>query len=976
MTRSAEARRRPLWIVPTERHIERAGARDVTSRRRLRARLLRDARPELRPASGALLRLVTRGALLELAWGRAEDGIGLASLVTHADRALGSLREAGTSADDLRATGTERGRALASLLERVDRRLAALDACDARAPLSTVDLARGVAALARDHVDVRVAADPTLAPGRVSEYLALHRALAAHGGGLTLELLRFDAPEHPLSRLAEALEARLAEEREPFEIEWIEAAPAPPTDVVLAQGPDAAARATARAVQEAVDAGVAPDRLVVLAETHDEPTRLALRAALERAAIPCAEARGSPIDAAPEARTLLALIAMSGRRLERDGLVELLRTPGLHPGSVVGERDEAAATRRAARLATHLARLPLGVADDGALFVDALRSELADHGDPEDAWMLGATERLTSAVLALAERPTWSGLIGRVLDVSARLRLGDPSATEVAHALAAERGATALPLRSIAEGAVAVRALRDLCGELDEAARALGLADAPLSPAELAAELEEGARGFSTAMRGAASRLAAVRVCEPREAIAADTERLIVLGFSVTSFALGGGFGLLDAATEARLPPSRRPPTRREQLLTREAELAWALASCARRTLVHATVDRDGREREPAHPAVVLANAATPPRVEPASRVRPGASTLSAADDRLVAYAAGAPPPPALAPRLALEAERRAFFMAPGTPAAAYSGRIAATDALRGAFGGAAPDRPIAVTALERALACPFKAFVERVLRATLEDDRGDALTPRERGVLLHATLLAAYEALRTLPPDRPDEERLARARAAAARVALAGDAAHSPIRREAHRRVLDEALAVVATELEWREPLSFREGERAFGPRHAAPWDALSLQAEDGTTVWIEGQIDRLDATADGRRVRVVDYKTGKPSAKRIGESDLQLPLYALAVRRAFPGAAVEAVYLAVAAGGSVSLVPKREGERAIPEERLRAIAARAAGGALRVWSGDVAPQPQDGRACARCSARPICRRPAIVPEPREDDA
>lgn len=995
MTRSPEPRDLPLVVVPSERHIERAGQAGggvrevwaVTSRRRLLARLWRAARPELTAAPRALVRLATKQALEGLELGRADRRAPRAPLITQADRTLAALRAAGSTAADLRQTGTERGRALAILYERVDRALASVGYYDDRSLLAGAELAVGARELAVDHRVLRIEGDLDLSAGRVRFYLDLHAALAGAGGGLTLVLPRFDEADHPVLRLAERLEARLGEEAQPFEIEWSEPAErqrsvlkqadAARVDLVFGHGPDAAARAVARAVADAMADGVAPDRIAVLAELADQGTRLALRGALDRAGVPYAEANGAPVFDVPEARTLLALVEMSGRRLDRDALVELLRTPGLHPGSVVGERDESVAIERATQLAARLARLPLSVDDDGALLVDALASELAGSDDNgEEAWMLGATERLAAAILALSARPTYAGMTRALVEACERLRLGDPSAAEIAHALAAEGSAAAVPLRSIAEGAVAVRAVRELLGEIEDAARTLGLSDAPLAPEELAAELVEGAAGFSTAMRGAAGRVAAVRVCGPRELLGLPHDRLVVLGFSVSSFAEGESTSLLDALTEGRLPEARRPPGQRERGLRKKAELAWALASSATQTLVHATVDRDGREREPPHPAFVAAQRlGAVPRVEPASRLDRSASILCDDDAALSSWAHGARPPRAIADRVTIEIERRAFFLTPGSTAGAHTGRVVSIDALTQAFGGSDPARAIAVTHVERALACPFKAFAERVLRASLEDDRSDTLSPRERGVLLHGALLAAYEAMRDLPPDRDDAARFEAARAAAERITLPDEAALSPIRRESHRRTLEEALAVVATELESDTLLRFREGERAFGPRREAPWEALAIRGDDAREVWLEGQIDRLDMTPDRGRVRVVDYKTGKASVKRIGESDLQLPLYALAARRAFPGATVEAAYLTISPGGAVALAPKKEADRVFGEERLAEIGGRAAAAVLRIWSGDVAPQPKDGRTCARCSSRPICRRPAIVPEAREDD-
>jgi len=58
---------------------------------------------------------------------------------------------------------------------------------------------------------------------------------------------------------------------------------------------------------------------------------------------------------------------------------------------------------------------------------------------------------------------------------------------------------------------------------------------------------------------------------------------------------------------------------------------------------------------------------------------------------------------------------------------------------------------------------------------------------------------------------------------------------------------------------------------------------DPIPIDLE-GKTLYLKGRIDRIDLTKDGKRARVIDYKTGKVSAKENdfqGGRTLQLPLY-----------------------------------------------------------------------------------------------
>jgi hypothetical protein len=40
-----------------------------------------------------------------------------------------------------------------------------------------------------------------------------------------------------------------------------------------------------------------------------------------------------------------------------------------------------------------------------------------------------------------------------------------------------------------------------------------------------------------------------------------------------------------------------------------------------------------------------------------------------------------------------------------------------------------------------------------------------------------------------------------------------------------------------------------------------------------------------------------------------------------------------------------------------------------------LGLWRGEVAPRPWDGKLCARCDARDVCRRPDVAPVDDDSD-
>jgi ATP-dependent helicase/DNAse subunit B len=209
-------------------------------------------------------------------------------------------------------------------------------------------------------------------------------------------------------------------------------------------------------------------------------------------------------------------------------------------------------------------------------------------------------------------------------------------------------------------------------------------------------------------------------------------------------------------------------------------------------------------------------------------------------------------------------------------------------------------DAPLAPTALEQYAVCPFRFLLERVYRleAVEEPDRILMIDPRDRGDLAHAVLETTFRRLAeggALP--------LARERLEAARDAfeVAFDEATADAERRGvtglpmlwageRTRLREELLSAIEAEADdpsgWR-PALFEiafgiEGREGSGP-------PLVYKLPDGTVLRLRGRIDRVDLSPDGRRARVLDYKTGRVrsarTADRLGKGRaLQLPIYRLA--------------------------------------------------------------------------------------------
>jgi len=97
------------------------------------------------------------------------------------------------------------------------------------------------------------------------------------------------------------------------------------------------------------------------------------------------------------------------------------------------------------------------------------------------------------------------------------------------------------------------------------------------------------------------------------------------------------------------------------------------------------------------------------------------------------------------------------------------------------------------------------------------------------------------------------------------------------------------------------RHPLDPMPGQKSwteipFGAlrevkRTNLPWDVARPVEIPGSGIAIQGQIDRLDLAGDGKRARVIDYKTGRLNKDMAdvvikGGSELQRCLYAFAVK------------------------------------------------------------------------------------------
>ncbi len=186
---------------------------------------------------------------------------------------------------------------------------------------------------------------------------------------------------------------------------------------------------------------------------------------------------------------------------------------------------------------------------------------------------------------------------------------------------------------------------------------------------------------------------------------------------------------------------------------------------------------------------------------------------------------------------------------------------------------------------------CPFKAFATVRLAAQGWDAAEYALSPSQRGKLLHATMQSIWSG----PPD--GLRSLNDLRAVANKTAFVSAHVEKALHTEALTSVLEhmpkgyldlEALRLTRLVCKW---LDYEEQRVSFTVIETEAKHAVNI-CDLALTV----QLDRLDRLCDGS-VAVIDYKTGSAAALKTWElprpDDVQLPLYAsFALEDEKPGA------------------------------------------------------------------------------------
>lgn len=326
---------------------------------------------------------------------------------------------------------------------------------------------------------------------------------------------------------------------------------------------------------------------------------------------------------------------------------------------------------------------------------------------------------------------------------------------------------------------------------------------------------------------------------------------------------------------------------------------------------------------------------------------------------------------------------------------------------------------------LETFAQCPFRHYVAYGLRpvqrrefTVARDETGTFYHRAMEGYALAVMQHAGWPDISREESDEIMEEVLRPLRA---------EWENKPLGDNAMLRAQGSTFCGVARRAAWNYTSQMRRGkfsmgavEVRFGRGEMFPPIALTLR--DGSLVWLEGRIDRVDFFADGddRWLRVIDYKSGNTEiepAKVYGGVQLQLLLYLMAALTAFPGALAAGAFYSqfrdplididsrdidkieqkIAKELSLSGIQladvrviraldnaddflNRDGsinkqKNTVTSEQMRALMRHAHGLAVslaqRIAEGEITPRPAQlakWRACAWCDYQSVCRFDAAV--------
>ena len=277
--------------------------------------------------------------------------------------------------------------------------------------------------------------------------------------------------------------------------------------------------------------------------------------------------------------------------------------------------------------------------------------------------------------------------------------------------------------------------------------------------------------------------------------------------------------------------------------------------------------------------------------------------------------------------------------------------------------------RAYSLSALERYQDCPFKFFASDVLGLQEAPEDEQVLSPRARGRFLHEVFQRFFDAWdqRGEGPIAPETRGAARrlfAEVAEPLLARLPDSDAALERTRLFGSAISVGIVDTVLTLEAIRPPDVQERWLEYRLE-----GDFSLGAAD-RRVTLKGVADRIDLLT-GRRLRVVDYKTGSaPNPRRA----LQVPIYALcaqerlAERDGAPWAIEDGAYVTFT--GKRSMVPVVRAGSSDAREVLEAARQRLFDVVDGVQRGEFPPRPHDPMICRYCAFASVCRKDYVGDE------
>lgn len=321
---------------------------------------------------------------------------------------------------------------------------------------------------------------------------------------------------------------------------------------------------------------------------------------------------------------------------------------------------------------------------------------------------------------------------------------------------------------------------------------------------------------------------------------------------------------------------------------------------------------------------------------------------------------------------------------------------------------GLTPERPLTPTRLEALAVCPFRGYVEHILRVDTSREAGHDADSRALGKLAHKALELFFKERKEqdVPSSRMSPEDLARLDAivdeSAAPIRAGHETGHLAA-LDANVRWLKRSLRRTVVFLAENPPvrgaepvafeLSIGVARRETTPSHGDPPRGPATITVGDRTLYLGGEIDRVDLVRDARghvttRV-VVDYKSSTAYAveRKLHPKDLftkhfQIPLYLrLLDHHAKTQHADFAGYLVSLRDGVSSAVIGEDVElrrRVLDDTHERGLAKGIGRVVLPMLDGVIGAT--EGYACTYCRVSRVCRHDDVAadvaPPTETDDA